>query len=59
MLVSIAEGTSLFGGLVIFTVIGYMAKMADKPIQKVVQAGACVEFNSIYTFQIHTNRISK
>ncbi|XP_048752269.2 sodium- and chloride-dependent betaine transporter-like isoform X2 [Ostrea edulis] len=44
LLVSIAEGTSLFGGLVVFTVIGYMAKLADKPIQDVVQAGPGLAF---------------
>ncbi|XP_061171790.1 sodium- and chloride-dependent creatine transporter 1-like, partial [Saccostrea echinata] len=35
----ISEGTSIFGGFAIFTIVGYMAHVAGKPVDKVVQAG--------------------
>jgi hypothetical protein len=35
----ISEGTSIFGGFAIFTIVGYMAHVAGKPVEDVVQAG--------------------
>lgn len=35
----ISEGTSIFGGFAIFTIVGFMAHQAGKPVDEVVQAG--------------------
>ncbi|XP_048735785.2 sodium-dependent proline transporter-like [Ostrea edulis] len=40
----ISEGTSIFGGFAIFTIIGYMAHIAGKPVEDVVQAGPGLAF---------------
>ncbi|XP_061168949.1 sodium- and chloride-dependent glycine transporter 2-like [Saccostrea echinata] len=40
----ISEGTSIFGGFAIFTIVGYMAHVAGKPVDKVVQAGPGLAF---------------
>ena len=39
----ISEGTSLYAGLVIFSVLGYMAKQAGMPISDVVSSGASLD----------------
>lgn len=35
----ISEGTSIFGGFAIFTIVGFMAHQTGKPVDEVVQAG--------------------
>ncbi|XP_056022432.1 sodium-dependent proline transporter-like isoform X2 [Ostrea edulis] len=40
----ISEGTSIFGGFAIFTIIGYMSHLAGKPVEDVVQAGPGLAF---------------
>lgn len=39
MLTFITEGTSIYGGLAIFSIIGYMANNVGKPIDQVIQSG--------------------
>jgi len=43
------SGTSVFGGLVVFSVLGFMAKQQNVDIAKVVDAGTCY----IVTRSIH------
>jgi len=42
-------GTSLFAGFAIFTVVGHMAHRLGKPVNEVVESGACF---SILTIQL-------
>ncbi|KAL8613908.1 hypothetical protein ACOMHN_032898 [Nucella lapillus] len=44
ILTFIGEGTSVFGGFVIFSVLGYMARQTGMPIQDVVSAGPGLAF---------------
>ncbi|XP_056016851.1 sodium-dependent proline transporter-like [Ostrea edulis] len=44
ILTMISEGTSVFGGFAIFTIVGYMAHIAGKPVEDVVQAGPGLVF---------------
>ncbi|XP_061180811.1 sodium- and chloride-dependent glycine transporter 2-like [Saccostrea echinata] len=44
ILTLVSEGTSIFGGFAIFTIVGYMAHVAGKPVDKVVQAGPGLAF---------------
>ncbi|XP_062616935.1 sodium- and chloride-dependent glycine transporter 2-like [Saccostrea cucullata] len=44
ILTLISEGTSIFGGFAIFTIVGYMAHTAGKPVEDVVQAGPGLAF---------------
>ncbi|XP_056000421.1 sodium-dependent proline transporter-like [Ostrea edulis] len=44
ILALISEGTSIFGGFAIFTIVGYMAHIAGKPVEDVVQAGPGLAF---------------
>nr|XP_022311573.1 sodium-dependent proline transporter-like isoform X2 [Crassostrea virginica] len=39
ILTLVSEGTSIFGGFAIFTIVGYMAHQTGKPVDEVVQAG--------------------
>ncbi|XP_071088294.1 sodium- and chloride-dependent glycine transporter 2-like [Haliotis cracherodii] len=40
----VSEGTSMFGGLVVFTVIGFMAHEANVPVSEVVSSGPGLGF---------------
>ena len=35
----LGEGTSIYGGLAVFSVLGYMAKMRDTGVEDVVTSG--------------------
>ena len=35
----ISEGTSIYSGLVVFSILGFMAHEADKPISEIVKSG--------------------
>ncbi|XP_046569999.1 sodium- and chloride-dependent glycine transporter 2-like [Haliotis rubra] len=40
----VSEGTSMFGGLVVFTIIGFMAHEANVPVSEVVSSGPGLGF---------------
>ena len=44
LIASVSCGTSFFSGLVVFSILGFMAKMTGKNIENVVQGGSALAF---------------
>lgn len=55
VIASVNSGTSLFGGFVVFSVLGFMAKQQNVDISDVVDAGKC---NNIFT-KLENNTLKK
>ena len=49
----LGEGTSIYGGLAVFSVLGYMAKMRDTGVEDVVTSGlSCLVSSHTHLFLV-------